>query len=78
VIPYIGPEVVAVLKAGLSSPEPVSPALAKRSDAHPNRKEPIPFRPMVSSLGHFPHMLSGQRHSNAWVAMIGLVTRWLL
>jgi hypothetical protein len=78
VIPYIGPEVVAVLKAGLSSAEPVSPALAKRLDDRQNRKEPTPFRRMLSSLAHFLHMLSGQRHSNAWVAIIGLVTRWLL
>jgi hypothetical protein len=74
VIPYIGPEVVAVLKAGLSSREPASPALANRLDDRQNRKEPIPFR----RLDYFPHMLSSQRHSNAWVAMIGLVTRWLL
>jgi hypothetical protein len=68
VIPYIGPEIVEALRARQSFPELALPVLPKRSAARQNTSEPTPF----------PHMLSSLRHSNALVAVMGLVTRWLL
>jgi hypothetical protein len=68
VIPYIGPEIVEALRARQSFSELARPVLPKRSAARQNTSEPIPF----------PHMLSSLCHSNALVAVMGLVTRWLL
>jgi hypothetical protein len=68
VIPYIGPEIVEALRASHSLPDLALPVLPKRSAARQNTNELIPF----------PHLLSDLRHSNALVAVMGLVTRWLL
>ncbi|MDT7810234.1 MAG: hypothetical protein QOJ42_150 [Acidobacteriaceae bacterium] len=67
-IPYIGPEIVEALRARQSSAELAPPVLPNRSAALQNTSEPIPF----------PHTLSTLRHSNALVAVMGLLTRWLL
>jgi hypothetical protein len=64
VIPYIGPEIVEVLRA---SSEHTSPAFPKSSVVHQKRGDPIPST----------HILSNLRHSNTLVAIIGLITRWL-
>lgn len=66
-IPYIGPKVVEALTAKLSSPEPAPLAFHERLNVHESRK-------VLSNLEHFPHTLSSQPHSNAWVTMIWLVT----
>jgi len=63
-IPYIGPEIVEVLRA---SPDLASPALPQVSAAYRKNSEPIPST----------HILSNLRHSNTLVTIIGLVTRWL-
>jgi hypothetical protein len=68
VIPYIGPEIIEALRAKQSFPELAPSVLPKHSAARQNTSEPIPF----------PDMLSSLRHSNALVAVMGLVTRWLL
>jgi hypothetical protein len=68
VIPYIGPEIVEALTAKQSFLELAPPVLPKRSAARQNTSEPIPF----------PHTLSSLRHSNVLVAVMGLLTRWLL
>ncbi|MCU1252829.1 MAG: hypothetical protein JWQ49_5858 [Edaphobacter sp.] len=68
VIPYIGPEIVEALRAKQSLPELAPPVLPKRSAAGQNTSEPIAF----------PHTLSSLHHSNALVAVMGLLTRWLL
>jgi hypothetical protein len=68
VIPYIGPEIVEALRAKPSFPELAPPVLPKTSAARQNSSEPIPF----------PHTLTSLRHSNALVAIMGLLTRWLL
>jgi hypothetical protein len=65
-IPYVGSEIVEVLIARQSFSKPASPALPKRW-ATDQRSEPVPF----------PHILSNLRHSNALVAIIGLITRCL-
>ena len=67
-IPYIGQEIVEALRARSSLPDLALPVLPKRSAARQNTNEPISF----------PHVLSNLRHSNALVAVMGLVTRWLL
>jgi hypothetical protein len=63
-IPYIGPEIVEVLRA---SPNLASQALPKVSAARRKSSEPIPST----------HILSNLLHSNTLVAIIGLVARWL-
>ena len=67
-IPYIGPEIAEALSSRQSSPEPAPPVLSEYSGACQNTSEPISF----------PHVLSSLRHSNALVAIMELVTRWLL
>jgi hypothetical protein len=68
VIPYIGPEIAEAMKSRQSSPELAPPVLSKYSGACQNTSKPISF----------PHMLSSLRHSKALVAIMELVTRWLL
>jgi hypothetical protein len=68
VIPYIGPEIVEALRAKQSFRELAPPVLPKRPAARQNTIQPIPF----------PHTLSSPRHSNALVAVMGQLTRWLL
>ncbi len=67
-IPYIGPEIAEALKSRQSSSELAPPVLSKYSGACQNTSGPISF----------PHTLSSLRHSNALVAIVELVTRWLL
>jgi hypothetical protein len=67
-IPCIGPEIDEALRSRPRSPELAPLVLSKSSGACQNTSEPISF----------PHMLSSLRHSNALVAIMELVTRWLL
>jgi hypothetical protein len=67
-IPYIGPERAEALRSRQRTPELAPLVLSKYSGACQNTSEPISF----------PHMLSSLRHSNALVAIMELVTRWLL
>jgi hypothetical protein len=67
-IPYIGPEIAEALRSRQRSPELAPLVLSKYSGACQNTSEPISF----------PHMLSSLCHSNALVAIMELVTRWLL
>lgn len=66
-IPYIGPEIVEVLRAKQTSRELAPPVLPKRSLARQNASKPISF----------PHMIFSLKHSDALMAIAGLVTRWL-
>jgi hypothetical protein len=67
-IPYIGPEIAEALRSRQRSPELTPLVLSKYSGACQNTSKPISF----------PHMLSSLRHSHALVAIMELVTRWLL
>ncbi len=67
-MPYIGPEIVEVLRARQTSPELAPPVFPKRSPARQNTSKPISFL----------HMPCRANHSNALVVIVEMVTRWLL